>query len=79
MGPPELYPLPAAAMLRCGLARMTDGSPIAKAQRNFSDPHIHIMHSDGDHQVIVAIGVSNQPPPPIRGPLPTNIEEKGER
>ena len=63
-------------MPRRGLARKADGSPTAQAQRNFSDPDSHIMKSDGgwiqgyngqaavdgDHQVIVAIGVSNQPP-----------------
>jgi transposase len=149
MEPPDLEPLPADAMPRRGLAHTADGSPTAKAQRNFSDPDSHIMQSDGnwiqgyncqaavdgDHQVIVAIGVSNQPPdaehlepmlertiantgqvpkafiadaaywsednvaqchkrgvdphiatgrqkhgqppPPIRGPLPRNIDEKG--
>jgi transposase len=149
MEPPDLDPLPADAMPRRGLAHKADGSPTAKAQRNFSDPNSHIMQSDGswiqgyncqaavdgDHQVIVAIGVSNQPPdvehlqamlertitntgqiprtfigdagywsesnvaechrrgvdahiatgrrkhgqppPPIRGPLPRNIDEKG--
>jgi transposase len=149
MEPPDLDPLPAGAMPRRGLAHKADGSPTAKAQRNFSDPDSHIMQSDnnwiqgyncqaavdGDHQVIVAIGVSNQPPdvehldpmlqrtiantgqvpktliadagywsednakacaaqgvdphiatgrqkhgqppPPIRGPLPRNIDEKG--
>jgi hypothetical protein len=149
MEPPDLEPLPAHAMPRRSLAHTADGSPTAKAQRNFSDPDSHIMQSDGnwiqgyncqaavdgDHQVIVAIGVSNQPPdvehlepmlertiantgqvpkafiadaaywsednvaqchkrgvdphiatgrqkhgqppPPIRGPLPRNIDEKG--
>jgi hypothetical protein len=76
MEPPDLEPLPADAMPRRGLAHTADGSPTAKAQRNFSDPDSHIMQSDGnwiqgyncqaavdgDHQVIVAIGVSNQPP-----------------
>jgi transposase len=73
---PDLDPLPADAMPHRGLAHKADGSPTAKAQRNFSDPDSHIMQSDGDwiqgfncqaavdgdHQVIVAIGVSNQPP-----------------
>jgi len=149
MEPPDLDPLPADAMPRRGLAHIADGSPTAKAQRNYTDPDSHIMQSDGDwiqgyncqaavdgdHQVIVAIGVSNQPPdvehlepmlkrtiantgqapetfiadtgywseanakacaaqgvdphiatgrqrhgqppPPIRGPLPKNIDEKG--
>ena len=63
-------------MPRRGLAHKADGSPTTQAQRNFSDPDSHIMKSDGgwiqgyngqaavdgDHQVIVAIGVSNQPP-----------------
>jgi transposase len=74
--PPDLDPLPANAMPRRGLAHKADGSPTAKAQRNFTDSDSHIMQSDGDwiqgyncqaavdgdHQVIVAIGVSNQPP-----------------
>jgi transposase len=76
MEPPDLEPLPADAMPRRGLAHKADGSPTATAQRNFTDPDSHIMQSDGDwiqgyncqaavdgdHQVIVAIGVSNQPP-----------------
>ena len=51
------------------------GNPKPQAQRNFSDPDSHILKGadgwiqgynaqaavDGDHQVIVAIGVSNQP------------------
>ena len=51
------------------------GNPKPAAQRNFSDPDSHILKGadgwlqgynaqvavDGDHQVIVAIGVSNQP------------------
>ena len=50
------------------------GNPKSSAQRNFTDPHSHILKGhngwlqgyncqaavDGDHQVIVAIGVSNQ-------------------
>ena len=61
-----------------GLAHRADGSPKASTQRNFTDPDSHIMKSDGnllqgyncqaavdgDHQVIVAMGVSNQPPDP---------------
>ena len=76
MEPPDLDPLPPGAMPRRGLAHKADGNPTAKAQRNFTDPDSHIMQSDGnwiqgyncqasvdgDHQVIVAIGVSNQPP-----------------
>ncbi|WP_225867658.1 transposase [Cyanobium sp. NIES-981] len=51
------------------------GNPKPSAQRNFTDPDSHILRGsggwiqgynaqaavDGDHQVIVAIGVSNQP------------------
>ncbi|CAK6694705.1 IS1182 family transposase [Synechococcus sp. BA-124 BA4] len=51
------------------------GKPKPQAQRNFTDPDSHILKGgegwiqgynaqaavDGDHQVIVAIGVSNQP------------------
>jgi len=51
------------------------GTPKPQAQRNFTDPDSHILKGsdgwiqgyntqaavDGDHQVIVAIGVSNQP------------------
>ncbi|MCU0528750.1 MAG: IS1182 family transposase, partial [Cyanobium sp. Prado107] len=51
------------------------GRPKPQAQRNFTDPESHILKGsggwvqgynaqaavDGDHQVIVAIGVSNQP------------------
>ncbi|MBM5823519.1 MAG: IS1182 family transposase [Cyanobacteria bacterium K_Offshore_surface_m2_011] len=76
MEPPDLEPLAADAMPRRGLARKADGTPINKTQRNFTDPDSHLMQSggtflqgyncqlavDGDHQVIVAIGVSNQPP-----------------
>ncbi|MFQ6540403.1 IS5/IS1182 family transposase, partial [Aphanothece stagnina RSMan2012] len=50
------------------------GNPKPTAQRNFTDPDSHILKGadgwiqgynsqaavDGDHQVIVAIGVSNQ-------------------
>ena len=50
------------------------GEPKAKAQRNFTDPDSHILKGgdgwiqgyncqaavDGDHQIIVAVGVSNQ-------------------
>ena len=67
---------PADAMPHRGLAHRADGSPTATAQRNFTDPDSHIMRSDGDvlqgyncqavvdsdHQVILAMGVSNQPP-----------------
>ncbi|MCX5967636.1 MAG: hypothetical protein NTV57_08360 [Cyanobacteria bacterium] len=63
-------------MPRRGLPASAAGVPDAKAQRNFTDPDSHIMKTDGgwiqgyncqaavdgDHQVIVAVGVSNQPP-----------------
>jgi transposase len=74
--PPDLEPLAADAMPRRGLARKADGTPTNKTQRNFTDPDSHLMQSggsylqgyncqlavDSDHQVIVAVGVSNQPP-----------------
>jgi hypothetical protein len=74
--PPDLDPPAADAMPRRGLARKADGTPTSKTQRNFTDPDSHLMQSggaylqgyncqlavDSDHQVIVAIGVSNQPP-----------------
>ncbi|CAK6692940.1 transposase [Synechococcus sp. BA-124 BA4] len=73
---PDLQPLTADAMPRRGLARRVDGTPTKKTQRNFTDPESHLMQSggsylqgyncqlavDSDHQVIVAVGVSNQPP-----------------
>ena len=69
-------PLAADAMPRRGLARNADGAPTKKTQQNFTDSDSHLMHSgvtylqgynyqvadDSDHQVIVAVGVSNQPP-----------------
>ena len=72
----DLEPLAADAMPRRGLARKADGTPTAKSQRNFTDPDSHLMQSggtflqgyncqvavDSDHQVIVAVGVSNQAP-----------------
>jgi transposase len=72
----DLEPLAADAMPRRGLARKADGTPTAKTQRNFTDPDSHLMQSggtflqgyncqvavDNDHQVIVAVGVSNQAP-----------------
>ena len=74
--PPDLEPLAVEAMPRRGLARKADGTPTRKTQRNFTDPDSHLMQSggsylqgyncqvavDSDHQVIVAVGVSNQPP-----------------
>ena len=76
LAPDGLDPQPADAMPQRGLAHRSDGSPKASTQRNFTDPDSHIMKSDGnmlqgyncqaavdgDHQVIVAMGVSNQPP-----------------
>jgi len=73
---PDLEPLEAKEMPRRGLARKANGTPTAKTQRNFTDPGSHLMKSDGhyiqgyncqvavdsDHQVIVAVGVSNQAP-----------------
>jgi transposase len=73
---PDLEPLAADAMPRRGLARKADGTPKGKTQRNFTDPDSHLMQSGGSylqgyncqlavdsgHQVIVAVGVSNQPP-----------------
>jgi hypothetical protein len=75
---PDLAPLERDQMPRRGLAHRTNGMPKASTQRNFTDPESHIMKSngevlqgyncqavgDGDHQVIVAVGVSNQPPDP---------------
>ena len=63
-------------MPRKGLARKADGTPTKKTQGNITDPDSHLMQSagsylpgyncqvavDNDHQVIVAVGVSNQPP-----------------
>jgi len=74
--PPDLEPVAADAMPRRGLARKADGAPTKKTQRNFTDADSHLMQSggsylqgyncqlavDSDHQVIVAVGVSNQPP-----------------
>jgi transposase len=73
---PDLEPLAAGAMPRRGLARKADGTPKGKTQRNFTDPDSHLMQSggsylqgyncqlavDSEHQVIVAVGISNQPP-----------------
>ncbi|MCT0204181.1 transposase [Synechococcus sp. CS-602] len=74
--PPDLEPLAPEAMPRRGLARRADGTPQNKTQRNFTDADSHLMKSDShyiqgyncqlavdsDYQVIVAVGVSNQPP-----------------
>ena len=73
---PDLEPLEAMKMPRRGLVRKANGTPTAKTQRNFTDADSHLMKSDGhyiqgyncqvavdsDHQVIVAVGVSNQAP-----------------
>jgi len=67
--------LDAVAMPQRQLPRDPSGKPKPQAQRNFTDPDSHILKGadgwiqgyncqaavDGDHQVIVAIGVSNQP------------------
>jgi len=74
--PPDLEPLACDAMPRRGLVRKADGTPTKKTQRNFTDADSHLIQSggsylqgyncqlavDSDHQVIVAVGVSNQPP-----------------
>lgn len=74
--PQRLEPQAVDAMPYRSLAHRADGSPTPAAQRNFTDPDSHIVKSDGnvlqgyncqavvdgDHQVIVAMGVSNQPP-----------------
>jgi hypothetical protein len=74
--PPDLEPLASDAMPCRGLARKADGTPRAKQQRNFTHADSHLMQSvgsylqdyncqlgvDSGHQVIVAVGVSNQPP-----------------
>jgi hypothetical protein len=73
---PDLEPLAADAMPRRGLARKADSTPTKASQRNFTDAERLLMKTDGhfiqgyncqlvvdrDHQVIVAVGVSNQPP-----------------
>ena len=67
--------LDAVAMPQRQLPRDPSGKPKPQAQRNFTDPGSHILKGadgwiqgyncqaavDGDHQVVVAIGVSNQP------------------
>ncbi len=74
--PPDLEPLAADAMPRRRLARKADGTPTKKSQRNFTDADSHLMQLggtylqgytcqvalDSDHQVILAVGVSDQPP-----------------
>ena len=74
--PQGLEPQPADAVPCRGLAHRADGSPTPATQRNFTDHDSHIVNSDGNllqgcncqalvdagHQVIVAMGVSNQHP-----------------
>ena len=81
---PDLEPLTVEAMPRRGPARKANGTPTSKTQRNFTDPDSHLMKSDGhylqgyncqlavdsDHQVIVALGVSNQAPDVEHARLP---------
>ena len=61
-------------MPRRALLRKADGTATNKTQRNFTGTDSHLMHSDGSylqgyncqltidsgHQMIVAVGVSNQ-------------------
>ena len=72
--PEDLEPQTADTMPRRGLPTNAAGVPDAKAQRNVTDPDSHIVKRDnsfiqgyncqaavdGDHQIMVAIGVSNQ-------------------
>ena len=74
--PPDLEALACDAMPRRVLARKADRTPTQKTQRNFTDADSHLMQSggsylqgynsqlavDSDHQVIVAVGVSNHRP-----------------
>ena len=74
--PPDLEPLVTNAIPIDELTRKADGTTAKKTQRNFTDPDSHLKPSSGtylqaynyqlavdsDHQVIVAIGVSNQSP-----------------
>jgi len=73
---PELGPRGPLDLPARGLPTDAGGNPKAKAQRNFTDPDSHIMKGadgyiqgynaqaavDAEHQIIVAIGVSNQAP-----------------
>jgi transposase len=73
---PELAPRGPMDLPSRGLPTDAEGNPKAKAQRNFTDPDSHIMKGpdgylqgynaqaavDAEHQIIVAIGVSNQAP-----------------
>jgi hypothetical protein len=47
--PPDLEPLAPEAMPRRGLARMADGTPTTKTQRNFTDPESQLMKSAGHY------------------------------
>jgi hypothetical protein len=76
MEQPDLKSLAADSMSRRELATNVAGTPTAKPQHSYTDPDSHLMQSggtyvqgyncqlvgDGAHQVIVAVGVSNQPP-----------------
>ena len=72
--PDPLISVDPLAMPSRNLPTTAAGDPKAKAQRNFTDPDSHILKGgdgwiqgyncqaavDGDHQIIVAVGVSNQ-------------------
>ena len=72
--PDPLSSVDPLAMPSRNLPTTAAGDPKAKAQRNFTDPDSHILKGgdgwiqgyncqaavDGDHQIIVAVGVSNQ-------------------
>jgi hypothetical protein len=72
--PDPLSSVDPLAMPSRNLPTTAVGEPKAKAQRNFTDPDSHILKGgdgwiqgyncqaavDGDHQIIVAVGVSNQ-------------------
>ncbi|MEA5424705.1 IS1182 family transposase [Synechococcus sp. CCY9202] len=72
--PDPLSSVDPLAMPSRNLPTTSAGDPKAKAQRNFTDPGSHILKGgdgwiqsyncqaavDGDHQIIVAVGVSNQ-------------------
>ena len=72
--PDPLSSMDPLAMPSRNLPTTAAGDPKANAQRNFTDPDSHILKGgdgwiqgyncqaavDGDHQIIVAVGVSNQ-------------------
>ena len=76
LGEPDLGPRGPLDLPSRGLPTDAGGKPKARAQRNFTDPDSHIMKGpdgyiqgynaqaavDSAHQIIVAIGVSNQAP-----------------